>query len=276
MAGFDLVQASELPVDVLAATFNAGYEGYAFPVRLDAQAFLALNEPSDVDFARSRVALSQGEPVGICLLAVRGDLGWIGGLGIAASARRRGLGRLLMEAVLEEASAAGLRGVSLEVLERNDAAITLYERLGFATRRMLEVWTMDAAAPPSRAVVAALDWAQAWIAANRAQPEPWQRADESLAHLVERAVELEGLVFADRAAAVLRRAGDGVSILQLVARDEDAAVELLAAARARGATLRFVNVPEGDPASTALQRLGGRLEVRQLEMARPDEAAVID
>jgi hypothetical protein len=57
-----------------------------------------------------------------------------------------------------------------------------------------------------------------------------------------------------------------VSILQLDAADEDAAATLLAAARARGTTLHYVNLPEGDVASAALARLGGNLDLRQFEM----------
>ncbi len=59
-----------------------------------------------------------------------------------------------------------------------------------------------------------------------------------------------------------------VSVLQLAADDEGAAIDLLAAARARGRSLHFVNVPEGDPASAALRTLGGNLDLRQLELER--------
>jgi hypothetical protein len=55
-------------------------------------------------------------------------------------------------------------------------------------------------------------------------------------------------------------------VLQLSARDETAAEELVSAARARGESLHYVNVPEGDPASAALESLGGRLDLRQFEM----------
>jgi hypothetical protein len=57
-------------------------------------------------------------------------------------------------------------------------------------------------------------------------------------------------------------------VLQLGAVGERAARDLLAGARARGDSLSFLNVPEGDPASAALHALGGRLTTRQLEMAR--------
>ena len=81
---------------------------------------------------------------------------------------------------------------------------------------------------------------------------PWQRAGESLPPAYER-VEVEG-------GAMLFR---GSNVLQLEARDEDAAVALLS----RGTPISFVNVPEGDVASGALRRLGGTLALRQFEMA---------
>jgi hypothetical protein len=53
-------------------------------------------------------------------------------------------------------------------------------------------------------------------------------------------------------------------VLQLAARDDEAAARLLS----RGLPLSYVNVPEGDPASEALARLGGKLDLRQLELQR--------
>src|SRR4051794_11813176 len=101
----ELVPAADLSTAQLADTFNAGYAGYRFPVRLDEAAFAAMQQASDLDLERSCVALEAGDPVGICLLGVRGSTGWIGGLGVAADARRRGLGRRLLEAVLAVAPA---------------------------------------------------------------------------------------------------------------------------------------------------------------------------
>jgi hypothetical protein len=58
-------------------------------------------------------------------------------------------------------------------------------------------------------------------------------------------------------------------VLQLEAAHEEAAATLLAATRARGSSLHYVNVPEGDVASTALARLGGTLDLRQFELRLP-------
>src|SRR5581483_1172384 len=116
-----------------------------------------------------RVARLDGRPVGIASLAVRGDRAWIAGLGVVPEARRRGIGRVLMNAVLAEA----LPVVTLEVIDKNTSAIALYHELGFATRRVLEVWSLDREVEP--------------VAAEEVPAEPlgqddlpWQRADRSL------------------------------------------------------------------------------------------------
>ena len=56
------------------------------------------------------------------------------------------------------------------------------------------------------------------------------------------------------------------SLLQLRAENPDSARTLVAAARARGTGLRFVNVPTGHPGTAAMAALGGTLDLRQLEM----------
>lgn len=53
------------------------------------------------------------------------------GLMVAADARRRGVGRALMEAAVEWARGAGIRKLELHVFPWNAAAIALYERVGF-------------------------------------------------------------------------------------------------------------------------------------------------
>jgi ribosomal protein S18 acetylase RimI-like enzyme len=259
-----LLPARDFSPPELAAAFTDGYDGYRFPVRLDDAAFLAMQELSDLDLARSRVAIVDGRAVGICLLGVRGRQGWIGGLGVVPAERRRGLGRRLMEAALEDAA---VERVSLEVLEGNAGALALYEALGFRPTRLLEVWTLEASVPVSAARAADLDEALAAIRRLRAAPEPWQRADESVANLRRGGKRLEAFALGEEGAAVARPAGETVSLLQLAAREADAAAALVAAARRLGTTLRFVNVPKGDPASAALRELGGRLDARQVEMA---------
>jgi ribosomal protein S18 acetylase RimI-like enzyme len=263
----ELRPASDSSAAELAELFTAGYHGYELPVELDEAAFSTMAELSDFDLGLSRVALIGARMVGVGVIGVRGDEGWIGGLGIVASERRHGIGRRLMESVLDAARDRSIRRVSLEVLEPNAAAVALYEELGFQRTRMLEVWSLHADPGSSSAGPASTSSAAEWIRTNRRGPEPWQRADESVANLARRGTELEAVALPDRGAALFRVSGDTVMVLQLGALDAGAAEELLRAVRGRAQRLRFVNVPEGDPATEALARLGGELEIRQLEMA---------
>jgi ribosomal protein S18 acetylase RimI-like enzyme len=243
-----LAPADALPRAELAALFTASYEGYFVPVNVDEASLEFMVTAFDIDLGRSRVAFDGDEPVGLAFLGVRGDRGWIGGLGVVPAARRRGLGRALMKAVLAEAPPA----VVLEVLEQNEPAIRLYDDLGFVRRRRLEVWSLREETPPGTV---------------RTEPPrplgqtdlPWQREDASLPEGYER-IEVDG------GAALVVVNGPRISILQLEATDERPARELLAAARARGETLHYLNVPEGDPASAALGSLGGSLDLRQFEL----------
>ena len=256
----ELVPASALDRGRLAALYTSGYEGYPVPVRVDEAMLDFMVDASSLDLDRSRVAFLDGEPAGFAVLGVRGERGWIGGLGVVSPARRGGVGRALMEAVLAEAWTTGLQEVSLEVLEGNDAAIALYEQLGFRQTRMLEVWSWAGEAPPSAAVPAEVEEAHAWIRAHRSSPEPWQRADESLDRMAP-----TGALRTQGGAALVRTGNERASILQLAAESVAAAADLLSAARTLG-EVHFLNVVEGDPASAALRALGGTIDVRQHEL----------
>jgi ribosomal-protein-alanine N-acetyltransferase len=58
-------------------------------------------------------------------------------LDVSPSQRRRGLGRMLLEALLERLTRAGALAARLEVSTENSGAIAFYENLGFTVRRRL-------------------------------------------------------------------------------------------------------------------------------------------
>ena len=259
----ELVPADSVDLDELTGLFNLAYSDYFVPLRLDRAGLEFTIAVCDIDLAASRVALESGEPVAFAFLALRGDEGWIGGMGTIAAHRRRGHGKRALSEVLEQARGRGAKSVRLEVIEQNKPARKLYEKLGFERERDLGVWILDSA-PPVVTNAQPADPAQshAWIKANRCAPEPWQRADETLEHMQARGLAYEALAVGEDGAALYR--GNGV--LQLAARDDKAAAHLLAAVGAQGDGLRFVNVPAGDPAEAALELLRAKLQLRQHEM----------
>ncbi|HET7571067.1 MAG TPA: GNAT family N-acetyltransferase [Gaiellaceae bacterium] len=249
---FDLRSARSLATGERAELFNAAYEGYVVPFHLDERQLAVMDEVLDVDLDASRVAWRDGEPVGLANLAVRGADAWIGGVGVVPAARRGGLGETLMRAVHEEARARGVERVWLEVIDANEGARLLYEKLGYAVVRDLEVWALPHAGgePAGREVPAAE--AKALLPERR---EPWQRADGTLAHYddVRGLVAGDGaMLFCVRSAAQLQQyTGDPEPLLRALRTFGDAYV---------------LNLPADDPAADVLRRLGGSVSVRQHEM----------
>jgi ribosomal protein S18 acetylase RimI-like enzyme len=257
-----LAPASTLSLGALAGLFTAAYEGYAIPVHFDVDGVARLVETSDLDLDAGLVALADDRPVGLCMLGIRGREGWIGGMGVVAPHRRAGIGELLMRAVLGEARARQLGRVRLEVLRENDPARLLYEKLGFEHMRIVDVWTLDGEVTTSEGRPVPVDVARAFVREHRSAAEPWQRDDGTLVHLDR----IEG-ISVNGGAAVYRAAAGRVLLLQAVALNDGAATALVAALRAQGESVVALNLPSDDPCSAAIERLGGRLDVRQYEMA---------
>jgi [ribosomal protein S18]-alanine N-acetyltransferase len=77
------------------------------------------------------VAVEAGEIVGFGLLAAVAGVADLHRIAVTAPWRRRGVGRALVEALLAEARARRCDRMLLEVEAANEAALALYDRLGF-------------------------------------------------------------------------------------------------------------------------------------------------
>src|SRR6476661_1359645 len=90
------------------------------------------------------VADHRGDPQGAVCCVSFGATGWIGALGVAPEARRRGLGRALTEAAIARLHA---RGATTVLLFATDMGRPLYEHLGFATDGSATAWRGIAGVP---------------------------------------------------------------------------------------------------------------------------------
>lgn len=88
-------------------------------------------EMVEADYAYYYVAEVEGEIVGCCGIRNIAGEGEITNVVVASGFRGRGIGRMLMEHMLTEASCHGMRDCTLEVRVSNTPAIHLYESLGF-------------------------------------------------------------------------------------------------------------------------------------------------
>ena len=172
-------------------------------------------------------------------------------------ARRQGIAEGLMRALHDEAAARGVANVWLEVMEQNEAAYRLYEKLGYRIVREVEVWSLPAGEADGSAREVSAGQARARLRELGREREPWQRADGTLEHYDD----LRGLE-SDAGAAVFRVAG----VVQLLQIGGDDAASLLQTLRGHG-TVSVLNLPADDPAADSLRALGAAQTVRQREMA---------
>lgn len=89
----------------------------------------------------SLLALQDGRAVGRISVFAVGDIGRIDQVYVARSARRRGLGRLLLNRAMEICARSLFRHVLLTVDPANGPAITLYQGAGFRKIGELVNWT---------------------------------------------------------------------------------------------------------------------------------------
>ena len=105
--------------DIHARAFDEAWEAAAFARLLAMPGAFALQ------------AAENDAPLGFVLARIGGGEAEIITIAVDPGARRKGLGRALMERAGAEALARGAEAMFLEVAEDNAPAIALYDRLGF-------------------------------------------------------------------------------------------------------------------------------------------------
>jgi ribosomal-protein-alanine N-acetyltransferase len=108
------------------------------------------------------VAHADDEPVGYAVFWQVLDQGELGNVAVAPQWRRRGVGRRLVQEVMERARSRGVRELFLEVRPSNRGARQLYDDLGFKPVGQRRAYYQ---APVEDAVVM-----RAWLAAEPHEP----------------------------------------------------------------------------------------------------------
>jgi hypothetical protein len=232
----------------------------------------------DVDPDASIVAERDGELVGQALLSRRGGRGWVSAVGTVPAARRQGVARAMMQALIANGRELGLAEMTLEVISENTRAHALYRELGFTDVRELLTWRLAAdadplpipqellsEAPPESVLSHFDDW-------HRERP-CWQRELATLRRMLGRAraytLALDGR---PAAYALVADRVDSVSMMDAGISPDFGAVRagrplLQALSRLHpNRALTIMNVPADDPLSRALAALRFHVTIRQWEM----------
>lgn len=131
-------RAIEFNAAELAQFITSCFEGYIVPFVLDAPGFENRFRPEGLDTQASLLVQDGDDPAALCLIARRGWTARVAAMAVAPNHRRTGVGKRLMEKVIEEAKERGDKRLVLEVIEQNPAAISLYQAVGMnITRRLV-------------------------------------------------------------------------------------------------------------------------------------------
>jgi ribosomal protein S18 acetylase RimI-like enzyme len=136
--GITIEQLAPERLDDLIDAQNEIFQDYMIQIRSSRQFFMDFLKSVGGDLRNILVALAGDRMVGYVNPVVDGLEGWIGGLGVAPGFRGRGIGTRLMLEAERLCRSRGVQEVSLEVIEGNDRAQRLYEKLGYsATKKYL-------------------------------------------------------------------------------------------------------------------------------------------
>ncbi|MCI0711800.1 MAG: GNAT family N-acetyltransferase [Chloroflexi bacterium] len=278
---YRLVPISDVDFNAYVDSVNEAYSDYFVPLHVSPESMQGLIFREDLDIDRSRVAIdSKGNILGSCMLGIRDNRGWIGVMGVVPEYRRKGIGRVILKSLIENAQQLSLKYLTLEVITQNVGAFDLYQTMGFEKLRTLVIFdrgVMDVSTrvPGEFSVVRgkADDVLQYYDQFHEVE-NPWQRQKNSLECLMEswstRLLTSDGSVvgyvggwFGPERVQVW-----DAGISPDIDNREEAAQALLASVLQEfpKATSGMLNVGEDDIIVQPMQALGYRQTLRQYEM----------
>ena len=91
----------------------------------------------------SKVAVENGRIIGTILCGHDGRRGYLYHLCVDATHRRKGLGRKLVEACLDELKKAGIQKCHLFIFGRNESGKKFWQATGWSRRTDIEIFSKD-------------------------------------------------------------------------------------------------------------------------------------
>ncbi|WP_408006661.1 GNAT family N-acetyltransferase [Pseudalkalibacillus sp. A8] len=133
-------------LDVIEA-WNSGFNGYFTDMTMSVDRFLQRMVQEGLSAEDSVIAYVNGVPAGIVLNGFRTidgkTISYNGGTGVAPEYRRTGIGKQMMESVLEIYKKKDVDVATLEAISENTGAIKLYESLGYKIIDHVEFMQQD-------------------------------------------------------------------------------------------------------------------------------------
>ena len=185
-----LIPVSQFSDEQLAAIYNQTRVDYMVPMPMNAARLAEYIKTYDISREHSLVAQTHdGEMLGVNMLGLREDRAWITRLGVIPNTRRHGVGRILMESLMQKAANLSIDFMMLEVIKNNTPAHQLFSKLGFYEVGELLVLRRSPFTPAVDPIVAdaeRLDRTDSLVLVGRDRgTQPWTNQSESLFNAFE-------------------------------------------------------------------------------------------
>lgn len=171
----------------LARYLNQTFEGYVIPFKFTATSAANLFLQDGISLSASRLVFEGDRFIGLGLMSRRGQASRMAALAITPQARGQGLGKYLVDVLVQAAKDRGERAMWLEVISQNTAAVKLYEGAGFEKQRKLIGFSVSKPAVKDVGDVTLERVNPLEVARNIINhmplDYPWQLSGESLIHV---------------------------------------------------------------------------------------------
>lgn len=134
-----LIPANRFTFQQLTEAYNQTRVDYLVPMPMNEARLREYVHAYDVTLSDSCVAMRDETMLGLGMLGLRAQRGWVTRLGVLPSGRRQGMGQTILEALLNAAVRRQCREVWLEVIKGNEPAYQLFSKFGFIQTRELIV-----------------------------------------------------------------------------------------------------------------------------------------
>lgn len=182
----ELLPLLDYGLEQAVVLMNLGFSDYFVHFEMNLPAFLGMARSESIDLSSSRILWQDGQAAGLALIARRGWNSRLAAMCLTPAARRQGVGRASMNALLAEAEQRGERVMELEVIEENTPAVRLYQSSGFQTiRRLVSFETPESVHQETQGeqpVEVDIRQAARQVTLHGLSDLPWQVSGESLAN----------------------------------------------------------------------------------------------
>jgi ribosomal protein S18 acetylase RimI-like enzyme len=273
--------ANEVDFQDYLVAFNLAYDDYFVPLQMQRDPMLRLIERDAIDMNASKAVIDDGQIVGVGMLAIQNNIGWIGGVGVIPAYRGKSIGRLITTVLLVEARIRNLAYVQLEVIEENVTAVNLYASLGFQpTRRLLILSRQPQPSQPTPREHIAIEEVHARDAIRyyhdfHPRANPWQRRYHALDFLKDNFDSWVARRDQQTIAYVVGWLLPDATHLMDIAGEEAGVSALLDYLHdfAPANTVDISNLDENDPVWAVMQDKGYEVKLSQFEMVIQTDSA---